>query len=103
MKGATDYEDEGDLKEPVNQVLAILSADVDRSSVVKALHERPVLLKTPSDYYRVGATPKNWRLHPANKEYLPNWPGSGPSLETLRLIRCENTTLHLRTTKLSLR
>jgi hypothetical protein len=39
MKGATDYEDEGDLKEPVNQVLAILPADVDRSSVVKALHE----------------------------------------------------------------
>jgi rhodanese-related sulfurtransferase len=39
MKGATDYKDKGDLKEPRNQVLAILPAGVDLSPVVMALHE----------------------------------------------------------------
>jgi hypothetical protein len=39
MKGATDYEDEGSLKDPVNQVVAVLPHGVDAKVVVRALHE----------------------------------------------------------------
>jgi hypothetical protein len=39
MKGATDYEDEGSLKNPVNQVVAVLPSDIDLQAVVRSLHE----------------------------------------------------------------
>jgi hypothetical protein len=38
MKGATDYEDQGDLKNPVNQVVAILQREADLERVVADLH-----------------------------------------------------------------
>jgi hypothetical protein len=38
MKGATDYEDQGDLNNPVNQVVAILSHEADPAKVVADLH-----------------------------------------------------------------
>jgi hypothetical protein len=38
MKGATDYEDQGDLKNPVNQVVAILPSEADLQKVVADLH-----------------------------------------------------------------
>jgi hypothetical protein len=39
MKGATDYEDQGDLKNPVNQVMAILPQEADVQRVVAELHK----------------------------------------------------------------
>jgi hypothetical protein len=39
MKGATDYEDQGDLKNPVNQVVAILPLEADAQKVVAQLHK----------------------------------------------------------------
>jgi hypothetical protein len=39
MKGATDYEDQGDLKTPVNQVVAVLPPDADVSRIVAELHK----------------------------------------------------------------
>ena len=39
MKGATDYEDKGDLKEPVNQVLAILPGEADVPTIIAELHK----------------------------------------------------------------
>jgi len=39
MKGATDYEDQGDLKNPVNQVIAILPQEADVGKLVAALHK----------------------------------------------------------------
>jgi hypothetical protein len=39
MKGATDYEGQDDLKNPVNQVVAILPGDADVESIVTALHQ----------------------------------------------------------------
>ena len=39
MKGATDYEDEGSLKNPVNQVVAVLPVDADAGAVIRSLHE----------------------------------------------------------------
>ena len=38
MKGATDYDDQGDLKNPVNQVIAILQPEADVERVVADLH-----------------------------------------------------------------
>jgi hypothetical protein len=38
MKGATDYEDQGDLKNPVNQVVAILPREADPAKVIGDLH-----------------------------------------------------------------
>ncbi|MBV9876188.1 MAG: hypothetical protein JO025_15785 [Verrucomicrobia bacterium] len=38
MKGATDYEDQGDLKNPVNQVVAILPREADLQGIVADLH-----------------------------------------------------------------
>jgi hypothetical protein len=38
MKGATDYEDQGDLKNPVNQVVAIVPREADLATVVADLH-----------------------------------------------------------------
>ena len=39
MKGATDYEDQGDLKNPVNQVIAILPQEADVEGLVADLHK----------------------------------------------------------------
>jgi hypothetical protein len=39
MKGATDYEDQGDLKNPVNQVVAILPQEADAQRVVAELNQ----------------------------------------------------------------
>jgi hypothetical protein len=39
MKGATDYEDQGDLKNPVNQVTAILPHETDVEGLVADLHK----------------------------------------------------------------
>ena len=39
MKGATDYEDQGDLKNPVNQVVAILPGEADLPTVIADLHK----------------------------------------------------------------
>jgi hypothetical protein len=39
MKGATDYEDQGDLKNPVNQVVAILPCEADLQRIVADLHK----------------------------------------------------------------
>ena len=39
MKGATDYEDQGDLKNPVNQVVAILSREADLRTIIAELHK----------------------------------------------------------------
>jgi len=39
MKGATGYEDEGSLKNPVNQMVAVLPHDVHAKVVVQALHK----------------------------------------------------------------
>jgi hypothetical protein len=38
MKGATGYENEGSLKNPVNQVVAVLPHDIDAKVIVRALH-----------------------------------------------------------------
>ena len=38
MKGATDYEDQGDLKNPTNQVVAILPAEADLRKIIADLH-----------------------------------------------------------------
>jgi hypothetical protein len=38
MKGATDYEDQGDLKNPVNQVVAVLPREADVERIVADLH-----------------------------------------------------------------
>jgi hypothetical protein len=38
MKGATDFEDQGDLKNPLNQVVAILQREADVETVVADLH-----------------------------------------------------------------
>ena len=39
MKGATDYEHRGDLKNPVNQVVAVLPTETDVRKVVAELHK----------------------------------------------------------------
>ncbi len=39
MKGATDYEDQGNLKTPVNQVVAVLPREADVRSIVAKLHK----------------------------------------------------------------
>jgi len=39
MKGATDYEDQGDLKNPVNQVVAILPREADLATIIGELHK----------------------------------------------------------------
>jgi hypothetical protein len=39
MQGATDYESEDDLKNPVNQVVAILPGDADVQGIVAALYQ----------------------------------------------------------------
>jgi hypothetical protein len=39
MKGATDYEDQGDLKNPVNQVVAIVPREADLQGIVADLHK----------------------------------------------------------------
>jgi len=39
MKGATDYEDQGDLKNPVNQVVAVLPREAELQKIVAELHE----------------------------------------------------------------
>ncbi|HEX6566306.1 MAG TPA: hypothetical protein VF020_18590 [Chthoniobacterales bacterium] len=39
MKGATDYEDQGHLKNPVNQVVAILPREADVEGLVADLHK----------------------------------------------------------------
>jgi hypothetical protein len=38
MKGATDYEDKGDLKNPVNQVIAVLPRETDLPRIVADLN-----------------------------------------------------------------
>jgi hypothetical protein len=38
MKGATDYEDQGDLKNPVNQVVAIVPSEADLAKLIADLH-----------------------------------------------------------------
>ncbi len=39
MKGATDYENQDDLKNPVNQVVAILPGGADVEGIVAILHQ----------------------------------------------------------------
>jgi hypothetical protein len=39
MKGVTDYEEQGDLKEPVNQVVAVLPPEADLQRIVAELHK----------------------------------------------------------------
>jgi hypothetical protein len=39
MKGATDYEDEGSLKNPVNQVVAVLPSNTDAGAVIRSLNQ----------------------------------------------------------------
>jgi len=34
MEGATDYEDQGSLKNPVNQVVAVFAPEIDTEEVV---------------------------------------------------------------------
>jgi len=38
MEGATDYEDESSLKNPVNQVLAVLDSSVDTKAIIQSLN-----------------------------------------------------------------
>ena len=38
MEGASDFEDEGSLKNPVNQVLAVLDSSVDTKAVIQSLN-----------------------------------------------------------------
>jgi hypothetical protein len=38
MKGATNYEDQGDLKSPVNQVVAIIAPEGDLPKIIADLH-----------------------------------------------------------------
>ena len=38
MRGATDYDDERALKNPVNQVVAVLGPETDLQKVISALH-----------------------------------------------------------------
>jgi hypothetical protein len=38
MKGATGYEDQGDLKNPVNQVVAVLPREADAQKIVNELY-----------------------------------------------------------------
>jgi hypothetical protein len=38
MEGATDYEDERSLKNPVNQVLAVLEPSIDTNAVIQSLN-----------------------------------------------------------------
>jgi hypothetical protein len=38
MEGATDYEDESSLKNPVNQVLAVLEPSIDTKAVIQSLN-----------------------------------------------------------------
>jgi hypothetical protein len=38
MRGATDYDDESALKNPVNQVVAIVSPEIELQNVASALH-----------------------------------------------------------------
>jgi hypothetical protein len=39
MKGGTDYESQDDLKNPANQVVAILPGEADLGGIVAALHQ----------------------------------------------------------------
>ena len=39
MEGATDYEDESSLKNPVNQVLAVLDPSIDTKAVIRSLNQ----------------------------------------------------------------
>lgn len=39
MKGATDYEDQGELKNPANQVVAVLPPDAEVQKIVTELHK----------------------------------------------------------------
>jgi hypothetical protein len=39
MKGATNYDDEDSLKNPVNQVIAVLPPERDARELIKTLHE----------------------------------------------------------------
>lgn len=39
MEGATDYEDQGSLKNPVNQVVAVFAPEIDTEEVVRLLHQ----------------------------------------------------------------
>jgi hypothetical protein len=39
MEGATDYKDEGSLKNPVNQVIGVLDAETDAEEVIRSLHD----------------------------------------------------------------
>ncbi|MFY9983663.1 MAG: hypothetical protein WAK31_02850 [Chthoniobacterales bacterium] len=42
MKGATDYEDKGNLKSPVNQVVAILPNEADLPKIIADPRNRRV-------------------------------------------------------------
>jgi hypothetical protein len=55
MKGASDYEDQGDLKNPVNQVVAILSHEADPAKVIADLHAARFASRT-SESYPAGKT-----------------------------------------------
>jgi hypothetical protein len=61
MKGATDYEDQGDLKNPVNQVIAILPSETDLRKVVADLHSAGFesddigVLSGPEDAHKLDA------------------------------------------------
>lgn len=61
MKGATDYEDQGDLKSPVNQVVAILPREADVQKVVTDLHKAGLasddigVLSGPDDAHKLDA------------------------------------------------
>jgi hypothetical protein len=39
MEGATDYEAEGSLKNPVNQVIGVSDAEVDAEEVIRSLDD----------------------------------------------------------------
>jgi hypothetical protein len=39
MEGATDYEDQGSLKNPVNQVVAVFAPEIDTEEIVSLLHQ----------------------------------------------------------------
>jgi hypothetical protein len=61
MKGATDYKDQGNLKSPVNQVVAILPREADVQKVVTDLHKAGLasddigVLSGPDDAHKLDA------------------------------------------------
>ena len=96
MQGVTDYENQGDLTHPANQVVALLPCEADVAEIVIDLHKAGFeadeigVLHGQHDIHKVDAAPGNERWFTRLKHFGPGFGALDPDHLQQYVIAIQN-------------